>query len=1015
MQGKLKKKSILMIVIEIISLVVLGVFLTTMQTSLSVRDQRKDIREKTGQMSELIVHADESAVQTTASYDEVYQSKAASLAYMANKLSDFANTSSKLEEYRALLDVTNAIILDKEGNILASAGKSPADFTRDRYNQLRGVFSSSEAPAAFEVEKDGEVRRYYGAKIDYNTMAVIEQDPAELKQLLEDTSTWKSILSNVSIGMEGYAFAVSAKDYSFLYHPDEGLIGMDALGAGISVEELEDGNDTWLEFDGKRFYCGITLQDDAYIICAVPESEIHASRNITVGIVLFVFFAVITIVITYAILMMMDEEKHGTAEPEKKGGLVYNKAIGQKIGTISIIGLVCILGISFYMQTLFSLSRHSMSNNQRVEEVEKTIDTYNREIDLITEQYNSRYLNKGRTAAYILSKEPGLATRADLAEMSRAIGVDTIGVFDTSGLMFVTNANYSKFQLSDDPEDQSYEFHKLLNGAEYLIQEAQPDELSGEYRQYIGVSIRDGEGEADGFVQIAVTPAKLEKALANTGIASVLSGVKTGVKGFAFAVSKEDLTFAYYPQEKMIGRNALDYGMTEKQFRDGYSDYIKIGTEKYYGSSLETEDYYIYVVIPKDEMTGTRMPISLASTGVSLVCLAIVFLLLTLNGGGTVKKGTDEKKDDGPMIDVVMPDGRKKKTESAAARWANHSMAWDEKTPEQQIMTVIKGLISILALVICASVVFKDKFFDSSSIFLYVLQGGWQRGVNIFAITACVMVICVVAVVTMILRKVLKMLSQTFDARGETVCRLISSFLKYVSVIAALYYCFALFGVDTKTLLASAGILSLVIGLGAKTLVSDILAGLFIIFEGEFRVGDIVTIGDWRGTVLEIGVRTTKIEEAGKNIKIISNSNVNGVINMTRRHSFAACDVGIEYGESLERVEAILAKELPNFKKRIHSIQDGPFYKGVTSLGDSSVNIRIVAQCAESDRMQLVRDLNREMKLLFDKYEINIPFPQIVLNQPSEYQEATAREKKQADAFSKRQGELAKEMELPQD
>lgn len=1018
MHGRWKKKAYLMIAVELISLIVLGIFLTSMQTSLSVKNQRNDIQEKIQQMAGLLQAADEAAEQATASYDEVYQAKASSLAYMANKLSEFEYSDSRMEEYRKLLDVSNVLILDREGNTLAKARLSPADFTRNRYNQLRGVFHSSEAPAAFEVEKDGLRYRYYGAKIDYETMAVIEQDPAELKQLLEDTSTWKSILSNVSIGMDGYAFAVSNRDYTFLYHPDEELVGKDALDAGISVTELEEGNDTWLTVNGERFYCGVTLLEDAYIICAVPESEIIASRNITIGIVLFVFFAVITVVITYAVLMMADEEKNGRKEKGSRaaGGFIFNGVIGRKIGTIALIGLLLILGISYYMQTLFSLSRYSMSNNERVEEVERTNDHNEKEIAVITEQYNSRYLNKGRIASYILSREPGLANRTELAEMSRVLGVETIGVFDSEGLMTVTNASYSKFRISSDPENQSYEFNKLLNGADYVIQEAQPDELSGAYHQYIGVSLRDEEGESYGFVQIAVTPSKLEEALASTSISAVLSGVKTGVNGFAFAVNKEDKTFAYYPEEKLIGRKVLEYGMEEDELRDGYCDYITVGTERYYGSSLETGQYYIYVVIPEKEMTGTRGPIALASAGVSLICLAVVCLLLTFSRKGAVKETANgERTNSGPMIDVVMPDGSTRRTESAASRWANRSLGWDEKTPEQQSTTVIKGLISLLALVICAAVLFEDRFFDSNSIFMYVLKGRWERGINIFAMTACVMVLCVVSVATMVLRKLLQLLSKTFDARGETVCRLLSSFLKYVSVIAALYYCLALFGVDTATLLASAGILSLVIGLGAKTLVSDILAGLFIIFEGEFRVGDIVTVGDWRGTVMEIGVRTTKIEDPSKNIKIISNSDVNGVINMTRQHSFASCDVGIEYGESLERVENILAKELPHIKRRVPSIQEGPFYKGVVSLGDNSVNIRIVAQCAEADRLQLGRDLNREMKLIFDKYDINIPFPQIVLNQPIEYKEATAREKLQADRFAKEQSRLARELETEQE
>ena len=203
----------------------------------------------------------------------------------------------------------------------------------------------------------------------------------------------------------------------------------------------------------------------------------------------------------------------------------------------------------------------------------------------------------------------------------------------------------------------------------------------------------------------------------------------------------------------------------------------------------------------------------------------------------------------------------------------------------------------------------------------------------------------VVTTATTLIKKLLKLLAITFGARGETICRMISSFIKYLSVIAMLYYCFALFGVDTATLLASAGILSIAISLGAKDMVGDILAGLFIIFEGEFRVGDVVNIGGWIGTVLEIGIRTTKIEDGSKNIKIIRNSNVSDVINMTKHTSFASCDMGIEYGESLERVENIFEKEFPNIKNRLPAIMDGPFYKGVVALADNSVNVRIVAQC----------------------------------------------------------------------
>jgi len=238
----------------------------------------------------------------------------------------------------------------------------------------------------------------------------------------------------------------------------------------------------------------------------------------------------------------------------------------------------------------------------------------------------------------------------------------------------------------------------------------------------------------------------------------------------------------------------------------------------------------------------------------------------------------------------------------------------------------------------------------------------------------------VIVTVTKLVHIFVKSFCGTLGARVETTGDLIVSVLKYGGFIGGFFYCLYLFGFNSTSLIASAGILSLVVGLGAQSLISDIIAGIFIVFEGEFRVGDIVTIDGFRGQVLEIGLRTTKIVEASKNIKIFNNSSISGVINMTRQSSIAAIEVGIEYGESLERVDAILKKELPKMRKRLPAIIDGPEYVGVVSLSDSAVVLKIIAQCEEKDRIQLMRDLNREIFLLFNQHGINIPFNQLTIS-----------------------------------
>ena len=112
--------------------------------------------------------------------------------------------------------------------------------------------------------------------------------------------------------------------------------------------------------------------------------------------------------------------------------------------------------------------------------------------------------------------------------------------------------------------------------------------------------------------------------------------------------------------------------------------------------------------------------------------------------------------------------------------------------------------------------------------------------------------------------------------------------------------------------------------------------------------------------------------------------------------------------------EEVIEKALPEMKKHIPAIVEGPYYKGVQNLGESSVDIRLVAKCKEEDKYQVERDLNRELKILFDANDINIPFNQIVLNtrDPKEPNKTQYRPKNAStEKFAKEQAELSKDID----
>lgn len=265
---------------------------------------------------------------------------------------------------------------------------------------------------------------------------------------------------------------------------------------------------------------------------------------------------------------------------------------------------------------------------------------------------------------------------------------------------------------------------------------------------------------------------------------------------------------------------------------------------------------------------------------------------------------------------------------------------------------------------------------------------------------------------------IVRLLLPYVPGKVKTVLTLMRSLLKWIIIVGVLIVTLQAFGVDTITILAGLGILALAIGLGAQQIVSDVLAGFFIVFEAEFKVGDIITIDGWRGTVSDIGIRVTKITDASGNVKIVNNSDIKSVVNLTAELSVAFLTVSIDYGEDLQKVELLLRDNLDTIRAHVPAITDGPYYKGVTALNSSSVDLLLVATCKETDIFQVKRDINREIFLLFNRYNITIPFNQITVSQRDDAPDAKAetgkkalRRAEEAREFLAAQTEISKDLD----
>lgn len=221
-------------------------------------------------------------------------------------------------------------------------------------------------------------------------------------------------------------------------------------------------------------------------------------------------------------------------------------------------------------------------------------------------------------------------------------------------------------------------------------------------------------------------------------------------------------------------------------------------------------------------------------------------------------------------------------------------------------------------------------------------------------------------------------LIKTENHRKRTALSLINNLMRYIAAVVIICGIIAALFADAGSVFAGLGILALIIGFGAESLISDVVTGAFILVDDQYNVGDIIEVGGFRGTVVEIGIRTTSVSDAGGNVKIINNSDMKNVLNRSNNSSKAVCDFPVPYETDLVDLE----KKLPTMLQDIYEagrekLKSVPVYLGINELGNSAVVLRFVAEVNEADIYSAARLLNRELFIRMRAIGVECPFTQV--------------------------------------
>ena len=219
--------------------------------------------------------------------------------------------------------------------------------------------------------------------------------------------------------------------------------------------------------------------------------------------------------------------------------------------------------------------------------------------------------------------------------------------------------------------------------------------------------------------------------------------------------------------------------------------------------------------------------------------------------------------------------------------------------------------------------------------------------------------------------------------REDTLIKIIHSTFHVLLIIVTGMMILAGLGLNIGPIIAAAGIIGLAVGFGGQYLIKDVISGLFIILENQFRVNDVVCLDGTCGFVEDITLRMTTLRDLDGTVHHIPHGVVNKVSNLTKYYARVNLDVGVSYSSNLEKVIEVVNKvgnELAKDPAWKDKIIKPPQFLRVNDFADSAIMIKILGETKPIEQWGVTGELRKRLKIAFDREGIEIPFPQRVIH-----------------------------------
>ena len=231
--------------------------------------------------------------------------------------------------------------------------------------------------------------------------------------------------------------------------------------------------------------------------------------------------------------------------------------------------------------------------------------------------------------------------------------------------------------------------------------------------------------------------------------------------------------------------------------------------------------------------------------------------------------------------------------------------------------------------------------------------------------------------IKLIINKVSK--NKHVDKKKQTIISLVKSIFKYLIYIFIVLSTLNVYGINTTGVIASIGIAGVIIGLAFQDLVADFLAGVCILFDDKYTIGDIISVNGFKGEVIAFGLMTTKIKAATGEIKIISNSSFKEVTNYSQNKTVLFITLDVAYDTNIDKLEKVLLS-LNNDVLKIENVLGNYKLLGINEFSSSSIKYQVCMDCKPEKHYQIKREYLKLINEAFNKNKIEIPYNKLDIN-----------------------------------